>query len=100
MRPLILLEFNAVEHVTAGFHANFSQHLRASTGFQSDAKDERFRDRLNGELGLAISVLMNLTVDVGHCHAKPLRVGLGQLWNVGGNRPFFAIVLLLVQVAK
>ena len=83
------IEPDGVEGVARRLDADLCQHLRASVVFEREAIDEGLRDRLDGELLPRVADFVNAAVGRDDADAEPVRIGLAQLGNVGGD---FAVV--------
>jgi len=75
-----------VECVACGLDPNLGQHGVAAAIFQRQPIRERLRERLNREMLLRVSDLIDVAVGGGDANAEPLRVRLCELRDIGGDR--------------
>ena len=79
------LQADGVKSVARRFHAHLGDHLLAAVVLERQSIDEGLRDGLNGEKLLGIAHFVDRPVGGDQANAEPIRVGLGQFGDVGGD---------------
>ena len=77
------IEGNGIEGIARGFDADFFQDLGAALIFEREAVDKGLRDGLDREFLPGIAGLVNAAIGRDDTDAKPLRIGPGQLRDMG-----------------
>jgi hypothetical protein len=80
-----LVEHDRIERVAARLDADLAEDKILSVVFEREAVDERLRDRLDSKQIARVAGLVDLAVGGDERDAESIRIGLGQLRDVGRN---------------